>query len=39
MTKPKPAHELTTQGAMKRLFPIEVRRAVRAEIVKLEKKR
>jgi hypothetical protein len=37
MTKPKPAHELTTAGAMQRLFPKEVRDWLREEIKKSNK--
>jgi hypothetical protein len=36
VTKRKPAHELTTEGAMRRLFPVEVRRYSLIEIARLE---
>jgi hypothetical protein len=32
VTKRKPAHELTTEGAMRRLFPQEVRAHLRAAV-------
>lgn len=38
MTKPKNPNHLTTQGAMRRLFPKEVREMLREEIKRAESK-